>query len=513
MARFSNFGRCYAKARRHRQPCVPAIDWRARGQRSSACCVRTTTSALSGSGRARSRRASCSAATGSRRALCRGTARARRRAGARAAARRGPDRVPRHATGSVGLVDAFCPHRRAPLFFGRNEECGLRCVYHGWKFDVDGACVDMPSEPPDSPVQDEGRGITAYPTVERGGMVWAYLGPPRRCARPRPTTNGRARRRRTASSRRPSRLQLAAGARRRARHRACRRSCTTTASATATISSRATARRGSTCRDRLRLSTTSRTRKIDAERRLRPRLSVHDAGAADAAQRHADGARRRMHACRAMTATSGSRSTTSRPGSTTGCAATTPTAPLDPDDVERARGELRPRRATTMSPARSGSRPISANDYFIDRAVQKTKSFTGINGINTQDMALQEGMGADRRPHAGTSRHLRPRDRRHAPAAARGDARGRARRGAAGLDPASHRAVRPHDGIVPAGADWRAAFAQDWVRALVGGSYSHAGATRRRLPSRARLRPGSSSATRSQSLQVTCLCFWSSASQ
>ena len=55
----------------------------------------------------------------------------------------------RDTDGKVAFVDAFCPHRRAPMFFGRNEECGLRCVYHGWKFDRDGTCVDMPSEPPD----------------------------------------------------------------------------------------------------------------------------------------------------------------------------------------------------------------------------------------------------------------------------------------------------------------------------------------------------------------------------
>ena len=56
----------------------------------------------------------------------------------------------RSTDGTVGLVDNYCPHRRASLFFGRNEECGLRCVYHGWKFDVDGNCVDMPSEPSES---------------------------------------------------------------------------------------------------------------------------------------------------------------------------------------------------------------------------------------------------------------------------------------------------------------------------------------------------------------------------
>jgi hypothetical protein len=63
------------------------------------------------------------------------------------------------------------------MFFGRNEECGLRCVYHGWKFDATGACVDMPSEPPDSLFKTKVT-IAAYPTWEGGGMIWAYLGPP-----------------------------------------------------------------------------------------------------------------------------------------------------------------------------------------------------------------------------------------------------------------------------------------------------------------------------------------------
>jgi phthalate 4,5-dioxygenase len=83
----------------------------------------------------------------------------------------------RDTDGKIGLVDAFCPHRRAPMFFGRNEECGLRCVYHGWKFDRDGTCVDMPSEPPDSLFKAKVR-IGAYPTHEAGDMIWAYLGPP-----------------------------------------------------------------------------------------------------------------------------------------------------------------------------------------------------------------------------------------------------------------------------------------------------------------------------------------------
>lgn len=82
----------------------------------------------------------------------------------------------RDSQGRVGLVDEFCAHRRASLFLGRNEECGLRCVYHGWKFDVDGKCVDMPSEPPASDFKDKIQ-LKSYPTVELGGVVWAYMGP------------------------------------------------------------------------------------------------------------------------------------------------------------------------------------------------------------------------------------------------------------------------------------------------------------------------------------------------
>lgn len=83
----------------------------------------------------------------------------------------------RDSHGTVGIVDAFCPHRRAGMFFGRNEECGLRCVYHGWKFDVQGNCVDMPTEPATSTFKDKVK-IKAYPTVEYGGCIWIYMGPP-----------------------------------------------------------------------------------------------------------------------------------------------------------------------------------------------------------------------------------------------------------------------------------------------------------------------------------------------
>src|SRR5262247_4140232 len=82
----------------------------------------------------------------------------------------------RATSGKVGLIQNHCPHRGASLFFGRNEEEGIRCVYHGWKFDSEGACVDMAKEPAESNFKSKVR-ATAYPCVERGDVIWTYMGP------------------------------------------------------------------------------------------------------------------------------------------------------------------------------------------------------------------------------------------------------------------------------------------------------------------------------------------------
>jgi len=82
----------------------------------------------------------------------------------------------RDTNGKVGLLSRYCPHRGASLFFGRNEEGGLRCVYHGWKFDTAGVCIDMPNEPAECSFKHKIR-QTAYPTREAGGVIWAYMGP------------------------------------------------------------------------------------------------------------------------------------------------------------------------------------------------------------------------------------------------------------------------------------------------------------------------------------------------
>lgn len=82
----------------------------------------------------------------------------------------------RDTSGRVGLVGEWCAHRRTSLWLGRNEENGLRCVFHGWKYDVTGQCVDMPNELPEYDFREKVC-IKAYPMQELGGVIWAYMGP------------------------------------------------------------------------------------------------------------------------------------------------------------------------------------------------------------------------------------------------------------------------------------------------------------------------------------------------
>ena len=124
----------------------------------------------------------------------------------------------RTTSGEVGLMQNACPHRGASLFFGRNEEEGLRCVYHGWKFDVTGACVDMPSEPAESQLQEQGaarRPTRRTSATASSGPTWARAKCRRRCRTSKRTCSTRTRRR-SASSHRAE--QLDAGHRGRAGH-------------------------------------------------------------------------------------------------------------------------------------------------------------------------------------------------------------------------------------------------------------------------------------------------------
>ena len=82
----------------------------------------------------------------------------------------------RDTEGRLGAIDEFCAHRGVSLWFGRNEDSGIRCPYHGWKYDVDGRCVEVPSEPPASRFCEKVK-LKSYPLAERGGVIWIYMGP------------------------------------------------------------------------------------------------------------------------------------------------------------------------------------------------------------------------------------------------------------------------------------------------------------------------------------------------
>src|SRR5712691_6279520 len=83
--------------------------------------------------------------------------------------------VYRAKLGQPGLIGEFCPHRLASLYFGRVEDAGMRCVYHGWQYGLDGQCLEMPCEPAESSFASKVRHV-AYPCVDQGGVIWAYMG-------------------------------------------------------------------------------------------------------------------------------------------------------------------------------------------------------------------------------------------------------------------------------------------------------------------------------------------------
>ncbi len=85
--------------------------------------------------------------------------------------------------GRIGLIDQFCAHRGVSLWFGRNEECGIRCPYHGWKFDVEGNCIELPSEG-NNPKAMARVKLKSYPCIEKSGVIWAYMGPAERQPEP-----------------------------------------------------------------------------------------------------------------------------------------------------------------------------------------------------------------------------------------------------------------------------------------------------------------------------------------
>jgi phenylpropionate dioxygenase-like ring-hydroxylating dioxygenase large terminal subunit len=355
----------------------------------------------------------------------------------------------RDTTGAVGLVDAFCPHRRAPMFFGRNEECGLRCVYHGWKFDRDGTCVDMPSEPPDSLFKTKVT-IAAYPTYEAGGFVWAYLGP--REHRPDvpdyefcrvPPSHGHASKNKQFSNY----LQALEGG---------------------LDSVHATILHAENHGDLSFLTTFDQ---------LVPRLDVvkTDYGYYYIGQRDIGDDASWVRVYQYLMPFTQMRGTVEGPfrrnGATpridghiwvpiddeTTCVyhytySTDPAVPLPRAEIEALERSFG-RGPEHLLPDFS-LQQNRANDYDIDRALQKSGNFSGIVGVNTQDNALQEGMGAivDRtREHLGTTDRAIIVMRQLLLEATREVEAGRAPRGSSA---AAYRSVRAADVVVPRERAW-----------------------------------------------------------
>jgi phenylpropionate dioxygenase-like ring-hydroxylating dioxygenase large terminal subunit len=365
----------------------------------------------------------------------------------------------RDTEGIVGLMVDACPHRLAPMFFGRNEECGLRCVYHGWKFDRTGRCTDMPSEPPDSLFKTKVR-IGTYPTHEAGGVIWAYLGAPEK----QPPLPDYEWLRAPATHRRISKtfehcnwLQALEGG------------IDTAHSSFA---------------HNERLGDPGWIRNRDGH----PRLDVEKTpygfcytSTRDLGPDAGNYVRIYHFLMPAMQLRGGVNSWTGYGRDTVPRLDGHIWMPIDDettyvynflwtldeswpidetwywnDEARFGRGkeDLLPGYKLKRNPS---------NDYLIDRAMQRTKNYTGIVGINTQDYALQEGMGpiVDRsREHLGTSDKAIIAARQLLLEGTDDVAAGRAPRG---VDPATYRTIRPFDSVIPHGRDWREAFAEDLV--------------------------------------------------
>ncbi len=359
----------------------------------------------------------------------------------------------RDTNGRVGLVEAYCPHRRAPMFFGRNEECGLRCVYHGWKFDADGKCVDMPSEPPDSPMK-AGMTIGAYPTVERGGVIWAYLGPKDKMPAPPdyewlrvPPSHSFV----TKAFEHCNYMQALEGGMDtshssflhnnsignmtalRNRDGAPRTDVEVTDYGYTYISKRDLGDEGNYVRvyhfvmpnQQMRGTVTG----WFGGKRDQPKLDGHIWVPIDDTSTYV------YNWCH-------------------GYDESVPISAADQEKFEASAG----RGKDHFIPGTFVLNRNPGNDYRIDRQRQKTQTFTGIVGTNTQDYAMQEGMGpiSDRsREHLGTSDRAIVVMRRLIKEAIDSVESGGTLRG---IDPATYRDVRPYDGMVPEGGDWRTEF-------------------------------------------------------
>jgi phenylpropionate dioxygenase-like ring-hydroxylating dioxygenase large terminal subunit len=361
----------------------------------------------------------------------------------------------RDTNGKVGLLDAYCPHRRAPMFYGRNEECGLRCVYHGWKFDITGKCVELPTEPATSKMKDHIK-IMAYPTVERGGVVWAYMGP---------------------ADQMPAEPDYE-WTRAPATHRHVSKTFERCNYLQALEGGLDTAHSSFVHNNKLGDKTDLR------QRDLAPRLDVEktEYGYTYTSTRKNgdDGSYIRVYQYMMPTqqmrgGVTGPRGRNSIPkidghiwvpidDDTTyvynWMYGYDETAAMSPEFIEH-HETFCGRGPNDVIPGTFMLKKNPSNDYFIDRQIQKTQTYTGIVGLNTQDFALQEGMGAvvDRsKENLGSSDRAIIQMRNLLLEATQVVEAGERPRG---TDPETYRLVRPFDGLLGANENWKEVFAED----------------------------------------------------
>ena len=312
----------------------------------------------------------------------------------------------RDSAGRVGLVEARCPHRGANLFFGRNEEDGLRCAYHGWKFDVRGRCLEIPTMANDGPTYEHLRaraGIVAYPTREWGEFIWAYLGPAEAMP-PLPDLE----------------FALVGPA-----HRYVSRKlqeCNWAQSAEGAVDtahfSFLHAPVGEEAIGRLPPAYAEQVRWMQADGAPRYTVVEHEAGLILAGGRHADAGETYWRIAQYLMpnhslAPGGAAGQTNHgqtwvPIDDQSCWVFTyswnPDRPLG--EAERASfaagGAIHSEVDGNFAPLRR-----RANDYLIDRAAQKHESFSGIKGLSEQDAAIQDSQG---RIHDRTREMLGPTD-------------------------------------------------------------------------------------------------------
>jgi len=361
----------------------------------------------------------------------------------------------RNSNGRVGLVDAFCPHRRAPLFFGRNEECGIRCAYHGWKFDADGNCVDTPSEPGDTALKTRIR-ITAYPTADLGGIVWAYLGPPSLMPPPpdyewlrAPETHRHV----SKTFEHCNYLQALEGG-----------LDTSHSSFVHNNNIKAKELRTHDRAPRIEVERTdygytyTSTRNYADDRRyLRIYHYVMPSQQMRGAMTGHDGKRQKVPKLDGHIWVPIDDEHTYVYNWACGYDQSVPLTKEFVTEWESFAG----RGEHDLIPGTFRLKRNLSNDYLVDRKLQKSSTFTGITGLNTQDFALQEGMGpiVDRsQEHLGLSDKAIVALRRLLLEGTHAVERGERPRG---TDPSTYRHVRPYDDIIEGNADWRQVMAKE----------------------------------------------------